>query len=173
MPESAANLSEPGPVLVPAAASAGVEEMSFTWKYTHKLDGQLRVQMPSDWRPADPNCEFMLSIWHHKPSGRKQACVKGFTKRIYNDLVRKVDAMPLGDESADALRHALFENTIKLKLDAAGRLVLPKEMVTAVGLGKEVFFVGLGTQFELWNEADYKQCREAEAALSADAFKRI
>ena len=166
MPELPANADNavPGPT---------VDEPEFTWRFTHKLDTQARVQMPSDWRPTDPNFVFMLCIWPHQPSGRKKACIKGFTQRVYRDLVRKVDAMRLGDPEADALRRALFEDAVKLKLDGAGRLCLPAEMVSEVGLGKEAYFMGLGTQFEIWNKEVLDDCRKTDAALSTNAFSRI
>ncbi len=156
-----------------AVPGPAVDEPEFTWRFTHKLDTQSRVQMPADWRPGDPNFVFMMCIWPHRPSGRKKACIKGFTQRVYRDLIRKVDSMRLGDPEADALRRALFEDAVKLKLDSAGRLCLPAEMVAEVGLGKEAFFVGGGTQFEIWHKETYEECRRTEAALSDNAFNRI
>jgi DNA-binding transcriptional regulator/RsmH inhibitor MraZ len=140
---------------IPASATSAVpgptvDEPEFTWRFTHKLDTQARVQMPADWRPNDPNFVFMLCIWPHQPSGRKKACIKGFTQRVYRDLVRKVDAMRLGDPEADALRRAL-----------------------EVGLGKEAYFMGLGTQFEIWNKETLDDCRKTDSALSTNAFSRI
>src|SRR5258706_1533365 len=85
-----------------ASASAG--EPSFTWSHTHKLDAQFRAQCPADWRPADPNFEFMLIIWPHHPTSRDEAYIKGLTQRKYNELSQKFNGMSMGEAKTDALR---------------------------------------------------------------------
>src|SRR4030095_2002992 len=88
-------------------------EPSFTWRFTHTLDKQYRVQCPADWRPPDPNFEFMLIIWPHQPTGRNKAFIMGLTHRRYRDLQSTLDRMSLGDPRGGALRRAILYDAIK------------------------------------------------------------
>lgn len=155
------------------APSAPAEEMSFTWRYRYKLDPQCRVQCPAEWRPTDPNFEFMLVIWPHNESNRKAGYIKGLTPDKFRALKAKFLTMPMGDNKTDALRRAIFGNTLKTKLDPSGRFCLPRDMCTAVGLEKEVHFDGNGDQFGIWNPQTFDQCVDIEAPLTVDAFNLI
>lgn len=146
---------------------------SFTWRHSHKLDGQKRVAFPAGWRPKDPMIEFTLILWPHLRSGRKHGFILGMLPERFRRLQDKLAAGGLGDERTGTLRRAIFPNCTSMRLDPAGRLCLPADMADAIGLQKEVLFAGGGADFEIWDPATYERCQEAEAETAADAYKLL
>lgn len=146
---------------------------AFTWQYTYKLDSQKRVAFPSEWRPADPKTLFTLVLWPHQGAGRNHAYVYGLSQRRFQELLAKLEKAGMGDARAGALRRAIFGNSTTMPLDASGRLVLPVRMADAIGLNKEVLFVGTGADFEIWDPGLYEKCTLSEAALAADAYTTL
>ena len=51
-------------------------------------------------------------------------------------------------------------------MDASGRILLPAPLREFASLDKQVVLVGQGNKFEIWNEQDWRDWREA--ALSRD-----
>jgi MraZ protein len=41
-------------------------------------------------------------------------------------------------------------------LDSVGRVQIPNELLTEVGLNKEVLVLGVGRRIEIWNPKDYE-----------------
>lgn len=146
---------------------------AFTWQYVYKLDAQKRVAFPSEWRPTDPQTLFTLVLWPHQGSGRNYAYVYGLTQRRFHELRAKLEKTGMGDTRAGALRRAIFGNSTTIPLDPSGRLVLPVRMADAVGLQKEVLFVGTGADFEIWDPALYEKCTQADAGVTADAYTQF
>ncbi|HRI15999.1 MAG TPA: hypothetical protein PLX89_23625 [Verrucomicrobiota bacterium] len=145
----------------------------FTWQYTYKLDPQKRVAFPSEWRPTDPQILFTLVLWPHAGAERKFGYINGLSQRRFQELLAKLEKSGLGDARAGALRRAIFGNSHTLPLDVAGRLVLPARMAEAIGLQKEVLFVGAGAEFQIWDPDLYEKCTAAEAPLAADAYTQL
>lgn len=173
MSELATSGSVPGGTGGAAAPVVDADEVCFTWHHTHKLDTQKRVAFPADWRPQDPNCKIMLILWPHPNAGRKHGYIFGMLPERFRELKRDLASGGLGDEETGVLRRAIFHNTLALKLDPAGRLCLPVEMAEAIGLTKEVYFVGGGADFEIWDPATFAKCADAEAPTVTEAMKSI
>ncbi len=146
---------------------------AFTWQYTYRLDAQKRVAFPSEWRPADAKTLFTLVLWPHKGAGRNHAYVYGLSQRRFQELLAKLEKAGMGDARAGALRRAIFGNSATMPLDPSGRLVLPVRMADAIGLQKEVLYVGTGADFEIWDPGLYEKCTQAEAELAADAYTQL
>lgn len=74
--------------------------------------------------------------------------------------------------SARALVRLVLGSAVELKLDAAGRILIPVELRRLAGLERDAALVGVGTHLEVWNAAALA-AREAEdlaAGLEAADF---
>ena len=148
-------------------------ERRFTYHYTHTLDPQKRVQFPAPWRPKDPSTEFALVVWWHEKTNRENAYLRGLPMARYEAMETKLDNMMLGDQGATALRRRLYSGLVMLPIDSGGRLCLPKDLCDQIGLQKEVFFLGVGSEFEVWDPKLYAECAHAEGDLAKQNFGRI
>lgn len=164
------------PAVPPTALAdpSGIDSW-FTWNFEHRLDPQKRVQFPAVWRTSEAMSRFMLILWPHPhlKGQREFAFIKGVLPSKFKSLVEQMASRPVGDDDASAIRRRLFHTSLQVDLDPAGRLCLPPRMASEVGLSKDVFFVGNGDHFELWNRPIFDQCALADKDVAIEAYKSL
>lgn len=91
------------------------------------------------------------------------------------ELMAALDAMPNGDRNKTILKRIIGSESTQVVLDKAGRICVPDEMATAVGIEieKEVVLVGLLDRFEIWEPARYGRVKAADAVMAQEAFKMM
>jgi MraZ protein len=73
------------------------------------------------------------------------------------------------DTRAASIKRVLVGNARSETLDSAGRLLVVNELREYANLEKTVYLVGMGSHFEIWSEAGWKQQNDLAAeALSGD-----
>ncbi len=73
------------------------------------------------------------------------------------------------DTRAASIKRVLVGNARTETLDSAGRLLVANELREYANLEKTVYLVGMGSHFEIWSEAGWKQQNDLAAeALSGD-----
>ncbi len=73
------------------------------------------------------------------------------------------------DTRAASIKRVLVGNARTEMLDSAGRLLVANELREYANLEKTVYLVGMGSHFEIWSEAGWKQQNDLAAeALSGD-----
>lgn len=116
------------------------------------------MTMPTRHRQAlSQSCELEVTITRH-PDG----CLLIYPRPVW--LERRQALSRLG-YAARVLQRIVMGSAVDLTIDKAGRLLIPADLRTLVGLGKEVALVGLGTHFELWNAE--KLAQQEQEALAA------
>jgi division/cell wall cluster transcriptional repressor MraZ len=166
-----------GPAATPPGESGG--GVMYTWRHEHKLDAQCRVAFPAAWRPGkgadgkEAPTKFMLIVWTHTHSGSKFNFIRGLPGDRARWIQAKLDKEAIGDSRAAALRRKIYANAIELSLDQANRLVLPPSMVKDAGIGKDVIFVGTGSDWELWNPQLFAEASKSEETLANDAYSIV
>ncbi len=108
------------------------------------LDAKGRMTMPSRHRDALARaCNLEVTVTRH-PDG----CVLIYPRPVWEEKKKALAALPY---SARVLQRIVLGGAVDLAVDAAGRMLIPAELRTLCGLGKEVALLGLGEHFELWN----------------------
>jgi MraZ protein len=139
----------------------------FTGTEQRSLDDNHRVTVPSRWRYdglselfafPDPRSPFLILM----PIEELQ--------KIASDLENADDIDP-------ALRRKfvrqLFSRAQGCGLDRQGRLVLPAEMCSQLGLGGEVVLAGTGTRIEVWAPDRWSANADDEQTSFADVADRV
>ncbi len=73
------------------------------------------------------------------------------------------------DSRAAAIKRVLVGNARTEELDSAGRLLVATELREYAKLEKTVYLVGMGSHFEIWSEAGWRQQNDLAAeVLSGD-----
>lgn len=73
------------------------------------------------------------------------------------------------DSRAAAIKRVLVGNARTEELDSAGRLLVAQELREYAKLEKTVYLVGMGSHFEIWSEAGWRQQNDLAAeVLSGD-----
>ena len=156
---------------MPDAIANANEVIRYLSSFRHGVDEKRRIQIPSKWRPSQPDVEFTLILWPN--GGQSDANLLVLPPVEMNALVEKLRAMSFADPKASALRRILGRNSASVTLDKAGRICLPENMAKAVGIESEAVLVGLVDRFEIWNPERYETVNAVDSALSTEAFKLI
>jgi MraZ protein len=82
------------------------------------------------------------------------------------DQILKVSSL---DQRAASIKRVMIGNSRTEELDSAGRILIAPELRDYAQFEKTVFLVGMGSHFELWSEAGWKQQNDLAAeALTGD-----
>jgi MraZ protein len=80
------------------------------------------------------------------------------------DQVLKASSL---DPRAASIKRVLVGNARTEVLDSAGRILVATELREYANLDKTVYLVGMGTHFEIWSEAGWKQQNDMAAEALA------
>ena len=140
--------------------------MSFRGHYQHKLDAKDRLTVPSQFRAALADGVVLAkglepSVWVFAPDGYGR-----FTQRFLGQT------NPLGAKGRMLRRH-FHGNSYDERLDSAGRIRLPRQLVEHASLEGPCVIVGADDWFEVWNASRWSSYeREMEAAIT-DAAENL
>jgi MraZ protein len=122
-----------------------------------KLDAKGRLMMPSEFKEQmgeQAEEGFVL-----RPCLLEDGqCLDLFTRRDWDEQQEKlrVKLSIYKKEGLDALR-LLNEGVRFVKLDASGRLQIPKDLMESGGLVKEVVVEALANKMEIWDKDRYQK----------------
>lgn len=134
----------------------------FTGTYAHSLDAKGRVIIPAAYREKLGE-GFTVTI-----DSTNNSLVIYPAERwevVYQQLiaVRSTDAM-----GVDYRRYLAANALTDVDMDGQGRVLIPQHLRDAVGLTREVTFVGNLDQVELWDAAKYaEQTRKIRESFQA------
>ena len=138
--------------------------------YRHSTDKKRRIQVPAMWRPVEEDFQFTLIVWPQRQEG---PCLRVLPPKEMAELMVSLDAMPNDDRNKTILKRIIGSESTQVILDKAGRICVPDEMASAVGIEieKEVVLVGLLDRFEIWEPKRYERIKAADAVMASEAFK--
>ena len=120
-----------------------------------KLDAKGRLMLPAEFREqmgeqAEEGFVMRPSLFDDS------TCLDLFTRRDWDEQQLKLRARfnIYDEEGVQALRF-LNEGVRFAKLDASGRLQIPKELMERGGLTKEVVVEALANKMEIWDKSRY------------------
>jgi MraZ protein len=138
----------------------------FMGRFAHSLDDKRRVAIPKAFREE-------LGRHRGAPSGRPEfgpnstffvipafsdPCLWLYTDVQFQELKVRLQKMQdpvfgVGSEAIRAFRREVFSRGTKVAPDKQGRIALPPELCSYVGIDKEIVFLGVDEHIELWSPA--------------------
>lgn len=123
--------------------------------HRHRLDEKGRLVLPSAFRPfIGTQAVVTLGLGG-------EACLYLFPMPKWNEVIAKVDTLPLGSREARWARRLLMGNAHLVTLDRVGRILIPAALREAARIQQDVVLVGLQTYAELWAPEVWEQAKEA------------
>lgn len=129
------------------------------------LDAKGRLSMPTRHRDALAQLGGgQLSITKH-PDG----CLMVFPRPAWEEFRERIAKLPM---QAQWWKRIFLGNAMDVEMDATGRVLVSPELRAAAGLARDVVLLGMGSHFELWDQARY-DAQEAQAMQGQmpDVFK--
>jgi MraZ protein len=118
------------------------------------LDGKGRVTVPARWRDVLMATVQGQLVVAKNPDG----CLSLYPLPVWEQFEASLLALAVEDE---AWRRFFVGSATEVEIDGASRVLIPPELRNWAGLEREVKFMGVGPNFELWDMARY-EAREAE-----------
>ena len=125
----------------------------FTSEYDCKLDIKGRLVLPAKLKAALPESHgnALMIVLGFEP------CLVLYPLMEYNKTYSKVAGLDELKKEDRNIQRNFFRRNMEVELDNAGRLLIPKSMMQAVKIGKEVKVVGVGNRMEIWNPEIFEE----------------
>ena len=151
-------------VMATETNAAPTAPVVYNGQFVHGLDDKRRLQIPSRWRPASGEMEWMAVLW---PKGGIQGVyLNVLTRQSHARMMERLAANSMADEKALAMMRYFSRNSGELVMDKAGRVVLPENLAKAAGIDKEAVLVGMWERFEIWSPERFNQTTAQEDAVA-------
>ncbi len=130
--------------------------MTFRGTFEHALDAKHRLTIPAKFRGALAN-GVVLAPSPEVQTGAPRT-VALWTPDVYDEFTRSTLAgLNPSSPKARELKRFFFNSSFDTELDAANRVMIPPQLMTYAGLGKEVTVTGSGECLEVWDRQRYQQ----------------
>lgn len=131
------------------------------------LDGKGRITVPARYRDvlmATVNGQMVIA---KNPDG----CLSLFPLPVWEQFEKALLDLPL---DLEGWRRLYVGSATDVEIDGGSRVLIPPELRAWAGLEREVKFMGVGSNFELWDVARY-DAREAQmiAAGRPEALRNL
>jgi len=120
---------------------------SFIGSYKHTLDPKGRVFIPKKFLDALPQDEPR----HFVVTRGFDGCLTLYLASSWKLAVAKMKESAKGAKQARDFRRLIFAPARQCPIDGSGRVLLPEELRNFAKLDRDVMFVGLDDEIELWD----------------------
>ncbi|MEM9937245.1 MAG: division/cell wall cluster transcriptional repressor MraZ [Pseudomonadota bacterium] len=120
---------------------------------THEtsLDSKGRVSVPASFRHALGG-GTRIFLW---PASDGSPCLEGGGEALMATYRQTLARMSPNDPARRAFMHAIFTRSADLKMDDTGRISIPKPLLAAAGITKEMIFAGSLDRFHVWEPSRF------------------
>ncbi|MGH1541820.1 MAG: division/cell wall cluster transcriptional repressor MraZ [Arenicella sp.] len=121
------------------------------------LDAKGRLAIPTRYREAllracDGRIVLTLSP--------RETCLWMYPLHVWEDIERKLVALPSEDLAAERLRHLLIGYADDCDMDGSGRLLIKEPLRDQAQITKNSWLIGQGNKFEIWDDELWRARRD-------------
>lgn len=121
----------------------------FLGTYVRKVDRNGRVSIPSKFRALLSDGGSEGAEVHIFKSRHDDDVLVGCGDAYLEKLFERLEPQDPTSQAYEDISYSVFGGVNTFSIDNDGRIVLPPEMRDAIGVDKEIAFVGRGDQFSL------------------------
>jgi MraZ protein len=122
------------------------------------LDSKGRLAMPTRYRERiveRSNGRLIATV------DRADRCLLIYPLPEWEEIELKLRRLPTLNPVARRLQRLMIGHATDLDLDANGRILIPPSLREYAQLARTAMLIGQGNRFELWDEAQWNENREA------------
>ncbi|WP_203073809.1 division/cell wall cluster transcriptional repressor MraZ [Falsiroseomonas ponticola] len=134
----------------------------FVGTHFGKRDAKGRISVPAPFRAeleAAATNQLVFRVSHQHP------CIEARSRAVFQQMLDSILRLDHFSEEREALEAGIVADSMMLRIDGEGRLVLPEDMADEVGLKGDLAFLGKGDRFEIWDAAAARAHVAAAKAL--------
>jgi MraZ protein len=125
----------------------------FTSEYESKLDTKGRIVLPAKIKAQLPSGEGDELVIRRG----FELCLIIYPMVEFKKVFSKISGLSEFNEEYRKLQRNFFSGTATVELDANGRFVIPKNMLSYAQLEKDLILIGMGNKVEVWNPSIYEK----------------
>ena len=135
----------------------------FTGTHLNKVDRKGRVSVPAAFRSI---LEGQGGGLFYLKRNDSDGAIDGLTEAFMDDVQERIDALPTNSRERNDAEDEFFTDSVEMRCDPDGRIILPKSLLELAGIGEHALFAGKGSsRFQIWRPETYQQ-RRAERVAS-------
>ena len=141
-------------------------ESLFVGQYEHALDDKGRVVLPSPFRAFVAERGYVTLL---------DGCIGLWSPDDFRVVAEKWKAESEASRISMRVFRKLMNSVREVKLDSAGRITLPRELLSELGFDSQVVVSGLFDRVEIWPAEAYAADQETEETAEelAEAVARL
>ena len=134
--------------------------------FRHTLDPKKRLTIPSEWRDALKNPEYVYVL----PSATEE-CLELIPAELMERMLLRYQEADFFDDDADADAQAIAAHAQMLKVDSAGRIRIGDNLLAHAGIQSGVTMIGGIRKAKLW--ATERKPAPAKGKLDLTEYKAV
>ncbi|MBE6366818.1 MAG: hypothetical protein E7052_02765 [Lentisphaerae bacterium] len=142
------------------------DELFFCRDYTHALDSQYRVTLPSAWRSGDGGPHLVLF------PGRDRDLLL-FPYSMFQEFLVRARSSALANPAAQAALAQIGRVVRDIRPDKQGRIKLEKEMLEAIGVENQLVMAGAITHIKLCAPQNWQPVELGDASVFLDEVQKL
>ncbi|MFA9463864.1 MAG: division/cell wall cluster transcriptional repressor MraZ [Velocimicrobium sp.] len=115
----------------------------FMGEYNHSIDSKGRIIVPAKFRESLGE-KFVVTLG-------LDGCLFVYPDKEWDSFVSELKSLP-GNKEARQLQRYFMAGAASMEVDKQGRILIPSKLREAVGLEKDVVFVGVLSKIEIWSK---------------------
>ena len=139
----------------------------FRGHFRHTVDPKGRVSVPSRFRELLAGHGDDLVILPYA------GAIEVHPLHLWQVLEDKMNQLPLLDPDRRKVTYQYLSRGLDVKIDPQGRIQIPQEYRERAGLQKDVWIIGLGNRFEVWDADRWAHVDREESGPLEDVFTRL
>ena len=142
------------------------EELFFCGDFSHALDSQWRVTLPSAWRSGEGEPHLVLF------PGRDRDLLL-FPYAMFREFLIRARSSALANPSAQAALAQIGRVVRDIRPDKQGRIKLEKEMLQAIGVENQLMMIGAITHIKLCAPQNWQPVELGDAGVFLDEVQKL
>ena len=140
--------------------------ISFLGEFEATIDTKGRFLLPAGFKkqlPTDATAQFVINRGFEK-------CLTLYPQQSWEPIFSQISQLNDFDPKVREFRRYFLNGATDVELDSAGRLLLPKNLLSHASLDKDIVLVSAVNKIEIWDQIKYTQFFES---FTPEAFSNL
>ena len=147
-----------------------LEMTLFLSTYINRIDKKNRISVPSSFRSVLEQNGLKGLICYPSPT---LTSIEGCTFNRIKKLSDAIDSLGPFSEERSTFSSSILADSHQVSFDKEGRVILPSELLSSVGIIEEVAFVGMGETFQMWNPETYNIYKKGNQKQTQEKLSKL
>jgi MraZ protein len=140
--------------------------LAFLGQFEYTLDAKNRLTIPAKFRDAFKGGAIL--------SQEYEGCVSIWPAKAWDDYIdQALGSRDAFSPEARRLERLIHSSSFEVKLDGAGRVMLPPPLMSHGGLAKDVTVIGVRKRLEVWDRKNWARTEQEMNATAAESAQRL